>query len=123
MDQLMTLNEAAASLHSRITARSLRTEIAKGRLHAVHIAGKQFVRKEDLEDFLCRARIPAHGSKSDSHPATDHLSTSSCGSKADANVSAQQALEAAKTLCESSKARTKGAVSACVHASSTRSTL
>ena len=63
--RLMTLEEAAATLHAAITVNTLRKAIRKGELDHVPLAGRYFVTSEFLERFLrCRARAsrPASGS-------------------------------------------------------------
>ena len=61
VDQLLSLDAAAKALDpsGKLTVRSLRTEIANGRLETVRIAGKIFIRESALDDFLERATVPA----------------------------------------------------------------
>ena len=62
VDQLLSLDAAALMLDptgQHLTARSIRTEIANGRLATVRIAGKIFIRESALDDFLERATVPA----------------------------------------------------------------
>jgi len=57
LPRLLTLKEAAGMLGGRITARSLRTEARRGRLHLVRVAGKDHVLAEDINRMIeaCRS--------------------------------------------------------------------
>lgn len=54
MTRLMRISEAASSVG--LTARALRTEIAKGRLQPVRIAGKIFLTSEALQSMIDQCR-------------------------------------------------------------------
>lgn len=54
MTPLLSLSDAAARLG--LTKASLRTEIKKGRLTPISIAGKFYVTETLLTEFLCRAQ-------------------------------------------------------------------
>lgn len=58
-DELLTLVEAAALLYPRgpLTARSLRTEAANGKLDAERIAGKLFVTPQAIREMRLRCRV------------------------------------------------------------------
>jgi len=58
---LLTLSEAALKIRpdGLVSARSLRAEIAAGRLRSTRIAGRIFVAEADLDDFVQAARQTA----------------------------------------------------------------
>jgi len=57
---LLTLQEAAARL-GKVTARALRTEARKGRLHLTRVAGKDYVTESDLGEMIERCRAAQRG--------------------------------------------------------------
>lgn len=109
-EPLYSLADAVAKLDPegrlKLTTRALVTEIVKGRLVATKIAGRRFVSHSDLLAFIesCRCPVPtpAPASSSSSRATTPRRSTSSAGTSADQNASAQQALTIAQRLKRSS---------------------
>lgn len=100
LPRLMTLQEAAGKLGGAVTARSLRTEANKGRLHLTRVAGKYFVTDSDLREMIerCRAAPRDHGSG-----CSSGMGGSLSGSSSTPDASTAQA--AAKATAQALKER------------------
>lgn len=92
LPKLMTLAEAAAEIGGKITARSLRTEARRGRLHLTRIAGKDHVLMSDLLEMLERCRNGSRGRASTSEVVEAVRPSGS--SETEAKKSAQDAAKA-----------------------------
>lgn len=78
--RLLTLTEAADSLGSNVKARSLKTEIDRGRLKAIKIGGRLYVTETDLLEMInaCReqgSRPACTREAIDGSSSTDQLNT------------------------------------------------
>lgn len=97
-ERLMTLAQGAAEIGLKVS--SLRTEIRRGRLTPIEIAGKFYVTKKLLGDMVqaCRAKPRGHdSSSSDTATGTDGGS-SSTGDPNVALAAANMSLQALKGL-------------------------
>ena len=97
-ERLMTLGEAAKSLHGSMTASTLRTEAARGRLRVVKIGGKLYTRATDLVAMVnsCRVEPKAPDCILEAERAAIASGSSSTGAMSTAQAAARATVQELK---------------------------
>jgi len=98
LPELIRLSEAAAELGLKVS--SLRTEIRKGRLTPVEIAGRFYLTRESLGEMIkaCRVKPKDHDSISNATETVTDGGSFATGDLSVAQAAARQSIERLKKL-------------------------